>query len=663
VKPLFLALLLAVPAAAATSGTPAEVAVRYVEKVRGGQVDLTPGSDTAVSPATGQDKREIIAARIKRLSQELDPGPVEAGPVKQDGDLAAVLVRQTSGFDPGRLKVIAVGLVRKGEEWLAAPVPGSFENTLLGYDEARSNRIAALEQWMQREQVVDLGALREQSADRLRKEIGSKLPKDALRTEKPAALLKRLLAACATRDQATMLGLLGGLQKDLPKDWSERLSAVSRAFAKETFDPSWRLLAAPGVIRTVVTEEGDDTQATLALACLDASSESARGKLPSIRFMDLDMQRDAEGLWRIDLPGELLKGDPGNAHDEEDADTDKEALEALPAAWRHQFPAAKPATATAASEAIVAALRAGNSDGLLPLLDLDGDPHTALLGAKRLALIWRDLHSPRDLATLLPLGFLEKGDGAVAAYQMFSSRQPERADIRTLFFIRRNGVWLLAAGLRPSEPPKDPQADSEPPPQPLAAVKEWAEAQATEWTKNWEDLALAESPTLNQIPAAEGPAEDSARATFTTWSEAIAKGDIATAIRLTAHFKRDRGTSRLLRNLGFELTGAVKTGRHATILGAIRRGSWTGISARIGKAGDAEATYPLYPMVTTPDGPRVMAEIDLFANGNRTRDYLNETSWERLNAGGDGDASAQLREIYEIHRKNAETDRPPAQQK
>lgn len=651
-KPLFLALVLALPATAATSGTPAEAAVSYVEKIRTGQVDLAPGADTAVSPATGQDKREIIAARIKRLSQEIDPGPVEAGPVKQDGDLAAVLVRQTSGFDPGRLKVVAIGLVKKGQEWLAAPVPGSFENTGLGYDEARSNRIAALEQWMLREQVVDLGTMREQSAERLRKEIGAKLPKDALRTEKPSALLKRLLAASAARDQATMLGLLGGLQRELPKDWTERLAAVSRAFAKEAFDPSWRLLASPGVIRTVMTEDGDDTQATLTLACLDASPESGRGKLPAIRFMDLDMVRDADGLWRIDLPGVLLKGDPANPHEEEE-ESDEETLDTLPAAWRHQFPAAKPATATEASEAVVAALRSGNVESLLPLLDLDGDPPNALLGAKRLALIWRDLHSPRDLATLLPLGFLEKGDGAAAAYQMFSSRQPGRADIRTLFFIRRNGSWQLAPGLRPSDPPQEP----------LVAVKEWADTQGPEWTKNWEDLSLAASPALNQIPAAEGPAEDAARTAFTAWSEAIVKGDIATSIRLTAHFKRDQGTSRLLRNLGFELTGVAKTNQHATILAVIRRGSWTGISARIGKTGDPEATYPLYPMVTTPEGPRVMAEIDLFANGNRTREYLNETSWERLNAGGDADASAQLREIYEIHRKNAEADRPPAAQK
>ncbi|MGC4015347.1 MAG: hypothetical protein QM755_12645 [Luteolibacter sp.] len=650
-KPLFLALALTLPAAAATPATPGEAAVRYVEKIRGGQVDLAPGADTAVSPATGQDKREIIASRIKRLSQELDPGPMEAGPVKQDGDLAAVLVRQTSGFDPGRLKVIAIGLVKKGEAWLAAPVPGSFENTALGYDEARSNRIAALEQWMLREQVVDLGTLREQAGERLRKDIGTKLPKEALHNEKPAALLKRLLAACATRDQAVMLGLVGGLQRELPKDWTDRLGAVSRAFSKDTFDSSWRLLASPGVIRTVTAESGDSTHMSLTLACLDASPESGRGNLPAIRFLSLELQRDSEGLWRFDLPEVFLHGEPSHPEDEDKNTVQQGALNALPIAWQRQFAKAKPATAAAAAEAVTAALRAPDADGLLPLLDLDGEPATALLGARRLALMWRDLHSPRDLVTLLPLGFFEKDDSAVAAYQMFSSRFAGRADIRTLFFVRRDGIWQLLSGLRPDDSQQNAPG----------SVGEWATTQAPEWTKNWEELALAKGTALDALPAADAPDEDAARTTFTAWNEAITKGDVVTTIRLTARLKQDLSSSHLLRNLGYELTGAaMKTGRQATILGIIHRGQWTGISARIGKAGDAEATYPLYPMVTTPDGPRIMAEIGLFANGNRTRDYLNETSWERLNAGGAGEAAAQLREIYEIHRKNAETDRPPA---
>ncbi|BCU75941.1 hypothetical protein [Luteolibacter sp. LG18] len=652
-KSLLLALALVTPVLAADSGTPAEAAVRFVEKLRGGQVDLAPGADTALSAATGKDKREMIAARIKRLSREISADRVEVGPVKQDGDLAAVLVRQAAGFDPGSLRVIAIGLVRKGDQWLPAPVPGSFENTSLGYDESRAGRIAALEAWMTREQVVDLSTLRDQSAERLHKEIGGKIQKEVLQKEKPPELVKRLLTACATRDQATMLGLIGGLQKDLPRDWSERLGAVGRAFSKETFEPAWRLLAAPGVIRSVVLEDGDDQHAAITMACLDASAESGRGTLPHIRLLSLDLEKDPEGLWRIDLPAALLRSDPPDPHGDEDGIVGTDYLDALPAVWRRQFPLAKLDTAKAASEAVVAALRANTPDSLLTLLDLEGDPEQARLGASRLALIWRDLHSPRDLTTLLPIGFIEKNDGAVASYQVFSSRQPERADLRMLYFVKRNGGWHLIPGLRPGD-----QVQPE-----LAEVKAQADTVAPDWTKDWEDLALADSPALDSVPGGEGPPEEATRGIFNEWSKAIVAGDIGTSIRLTAHLKRDRGTARLLRNLGYELTGALKTGGHATILGVIRRGPWTAISARIGNAADPAATYPLYPLVATPDGPRVMAEIDLFANGNRTRDFLNVAAWSRLEAGGNTDAAAQLREIYEIHRKNAESDRPPIPEK
>lgn len=648
-KSFLLSLFLVISAEAADSGTPGEAAVRYLESVRSGKVDLEPQKGTAISPATGKDKQKLIKERIQRLAKELGPSALETGPQTVDGDMAAVLVHQAGGFDPARLRVVPIGLIRKGEEWVPAPLPGSFENTGLGYDASRSDRLAKLEAWMMREQVLDLATLRDQSTERLKKAIESKLSKDQLRTMTAEQVVKRFLSACSEKDQATILGLLGGLEPELPKEWSSLLAAVDQAFSDDTPRSAWRKLATSGVIRTILNLENVESGSTVTVALLDTSESVNRSELPKISIMTLVLHQNRSGLYRVELPPDFLLGAAENRESEEE-DDEEDLLGGLPAAWRRDVPAAKLNSAKEASEALLVALGAEKPDGLLGLLDLSGDAEVARQGAARVTLVWREAHHPRDLRTLLPVVFHEEGDGAVSVFQIFSSREPDRSDLRAFYFIKKPEGWLLVSGLRPADPIQ-PE---------LSAVKAWSDEHAPEWTKNWESIVLGKSAALDGLPEGEAPSEDATRAAFEAWRNAILHGDVPAAIEGTGYLKGEKGAARLLRNLGAELTAAQKDGSQAAVLGVIRRGPWTAVSARIGKKGDPTATYPLYSFVATPGGARVLAEIDLSANGNRTREFLNEATWGRLEAQGAVKASAQLREIYEIHRKNAEADRAPS---
>jgi hypothetical protein len=650
VKLLLLALAFVSPAFAAATDAPEREAVQFVEKLRDKKIDLAPGRDTALSPATGEDKRKLIEERITRMAGDLGSGDLEAGPGKVDGDMAAVLVRQAAGFDPSRLRVIAVGLIRKDNRWQPAPVPGSFENTGLGYDAEISKRLAALEAWMMREQVLDLTALRETTAERLRKAISARLKPDDLHEATPAQLMKRLIDACVKRDQATVLGLIGGLETELPKDWSSRVAAVDEGLSATPKNSPWRLLSSPGVIRTVALSDSQasDHEAKLDLVFLDATSGTTKPSGPRIKTLAFAFSKNDQGLWRIDLPEVFLSTPEDNGNEAEDESAiDSTVLEALPAALRRDYPATPFGTAREALDAMIKSLRGDAPSSLLPLLDLEGESTSARLGVMRMAMTWQDLHQS-DARTPLLLGFQELGEGAAAAFQLFSAKEPDRLDLRVFYFSKLKSGWLLTSGLRPADPP----------PEPMRAIKGWVNEHSPEWSKNWESLALSSSPELEAIPAGEPPSEADAKATFERWCAAIKQGDPTAAMACTAHLKVDRGPARLLRNLGYEFIGAQKSKLSATLLGIIRKGSWCAVSARIGKAGDAAATYPLYPLVNTPQGPRILAEIDLFANGTRTRDYLNEAIWGRLNSIGAGEASATLREIYEAHRKNAVADRP-----
>ncbi|MCX6867465.1 MAG: hypothetical protein NTV46_14845 [Verrucomicrobia bacterium] len=170
-----------VVASFAGHGEPGAAAVRFLEKVRAKTLDLEPGGDTALAPQTSAQKRREIARRLERVGRDLGRDPLEVGAVNLDDDLAAVLVRKTGGFDSSQWQVVPVALVRRGEEWLAAPVPASFENSGTGYSAIVRKRLATLEDWMLREQVLDLEKLREQSAERMRRKIAESLPLATLR--------------------------------------------------------------------------------------------------------------------------------------------------------------------------------------------------------------------------------------------------------------------------------------------------------------------------------------------------------------------------------------------------------------------------------------------------------------------------------------------------
>src|SRR6478735_8880521 len=179
----FLSVLLAAGLSAhAASTDPGTAALDFLEKVRLRSLNLEPGGDTALSAQTAVEKKKEIARRLERMAKDLGSDPLEVGEIKQDENFAAVLVRKTGGFDPSRMQIFPVALVKRGAEWAAAPVPASFENAGAGYAIALRKRLELLENWMLREQVADLENLREQSASRMRQKIEKSLTAKELKS-------------------------------------------------------------------------------------------------------------------------------------------------------------------------------------------------------------------------------------------------------------------------------------------------------------------------------------------------------------------------------------------------------------------------------------------------------------------------------------------------
>ena len=69
---------------------------------------------------------------------------------------------------------------------------------------------------------------------------------------------------------------------------------------------------------------------------------------------------------------------------------------------------------------------------------------------------------------------------------------------------------------------------------------------------------------------------------------------------------------------------------------------------------EGKSTFPLYPVIQTALGPRIVIEIDLFAAGNRGRDYLNRMAFERLQKFSSTAAASELRELFSEHQTAVE---------
>jgi len=612
---------------------PGQTAVRYLEQVRAGKVNLDPGKDTALSPITGEDKRAEIAKRLEQLKKGLGPEAFAAQEVKTDGDFAAALVIQDSPLDSSKLRVETVALLRQGNAWLPAPLPGSFENTSLGYDANRSRRQRELVDWMQTRQPAALDALRANAQERLRGLIREKISPGDLRTSSPRLLAQRFVKACRERDTSVLLGLLGGLSEPPFGGATETPVDLNRTFAGKTPAAEWRDFVSPQVIVSVLGETIEANRARVSLGLLDTTA----GKTGAPRFAmsELLFRREADESWRLTWPGppqDQLRG----------SESQNVFLSKMPDQLRMDFPPTPQATSAEIHRAFPAALLSSDPTAALPLVDLTGEPETTCNRLLAFASVRHGLPAPGSFL-LVPVALKEEGDRAIAAYQTFRPQEAGRTDLRVFHFKKSATGWLWH--------PEGATSKA------FATLNAFAEREKAGWETEWQRRLFESSALLDSPAPGEAPDETAAREVFARWQTALGqKGDPFAALATTTHLRlRDDDASHFLRNFGYEWIDAHRPdAAPAKVLGVVRHGRWAGISLRTDKSSDA-AVYPLYPIVQTPAGPRLLLEIDLVAGGDRSREFLNEASLQRL--GKIPDALAELRQLFTLHRQLADADR------
>lgn len=631
----FLSVLIATTLLAhAASSDPAKVAVDFLEKVRTGKIDLSPGADTALSRQTADEKKHEIARRLERIGRDLGTDPLEVAAVKTDEDYAAVIVRKIGGLDPSRIQVFPVAVVKQDGKWCAAPVPASFENTGIGYAITLRKRLNALENWMLRQQVVDLQKLREQSTERMQKKIEAVLNKEDLRRMTGPNVIHRFITACAEKNLPVVLGLLGGLSEKLPADWPNRLRSADMAMSNEPAPShSWHVMTSPNIIRVIVHEEEEGEVGFFSIACLNPESTAASG--PRIEAIHLELTKSKEGLWCIDPPDSFFR-DLAESDDETDSKADADLLNSFPLKWQAEHPSSPQTSAQELKRKLTDTLKSGSLADLLTFCSLEDHSANARENCLSAAQTWWNLNAPTTVAYALPVGFQETDTAAVAMFQFVSTKEPDKLNLKFFYFEKTSKGWLWSP---------IPAAAS------VTALHNLLEPQIRLATDTWQKTLLASSIQLDSFPKNSNPTQESARQVVESWIQATRSGDIKGAIALTTHFAGANSANALLRNLGYEVASARRSNPIPAVIKIDQGSLWTGVGVKTEQ--DGKSYFPFYAVIQTSHGPRILIEIDLFAS--RTREFLNKIAFKKLGKSSNSEASEDLESLFKQFQTFTET--------
>ena len=342
--------------------------------------------------------------------------------------------------------------------------------------------------------------------------------------------------------------------------------------------------------------------------------------------------RSARGLFR----------GGGNFYEDETDDTlDADLLDAFPEKLAAIHPPAPEESPEKIRDSLTAALGSDDPAALIPLIQPAPDAQSARKALIRAVRLWWTLRNPATLGCAVPLADRSDGVTAAASFQFFSIRNPDRLDLRILRFNKTPEGWFWTP---------------EPSPEIASRFQDWTDEQAGQSQFDWQAVLLKASPVVALTDDAAAPSEDDARRLITAWLEAVQADDVPAALRLTARLDGPQSGTTLLRNLGYEMAAPGGAGRQAHITAIHREDPWTTVAVETTHEG--KASFPVYPILATPSGPRILLEIDLFASTSRSRDFLNQESLKRLRKTNPA-AAAILKTLFARYPGHAPPAPPP----
>lgn len=638
---------------------PGNAALGFLKELRDDQRapdELLEGS--VLSRYTGIIRRSAIAQRLALLGRYLRDNRYELkiSSEKRDGDLAAVTVSAVSSQDPLMVDVFGLGLRERGDGgWAVAPVLGSFDNVDLGYDRNLEQRAEALELWMGRERLVNLRALEDQVLKDLRRRMREAEPAALQAAVSPGRLVRAFTDACQRGDLPAAMVLLGQFDGDLTEKERRLQRVISLGLQGSDSRGYWNFLTRSDVVRVVVPEEGgDDLDAEVSLLIFDAR----RGRPVSlIRFVLLYVGK----RWTIELPSGLRLSNESRETfrrallRDQDYDEDDALRNRFEEEFERQHDPLRSASLRQAGEQIEQILRKGSLEDFLrfayrsPNLS-DSERRTAY---RYLGAFWNQFHQEAKAASdgrLLDI--IEHEDAGALVFQLVSTAQAERLEISPLILMRDEKGWSVSPGVT---------TDGN-----FVELDEVRQRQQAEVRRLFEDQRenLTERATADlrqrfgKAAAAEGAVVETgeAGALVRKFRGLLREGKLMELFSCGALLDSEEGVWEALNAMSYEYRGLKRStvADHQVDVQAGKR--WAAVTLRVDSGPASSPSYPMYLLVATREGPRIVVDVGLRLATNKGREVLNDRVWERIEMFLEGEESALVRSLFERHVEQSKSD-------
>jgi hypothetical protein len=624
----FLGILFALSLAPIMASEIGNSAMEFLLKIKDGNLNLEPSTDTALLAHTTSEKRALIAKQITKLKTDLIDAELELGTIKQDKEFAAVMIRKASGFPISHPQIFPIALVKNATEWKVAPLLATYENAVAGYTLPIRDRLLALESWMSLHRVTEFETWQKIVSKRSQQKIRTSIKEETLRGNDIGSIADAFIAHTKSGNRTTMLGYLGGLQETPPSDWAKILDAsVIASQDPSTHSPAWRSLASPQVIQVRVAEEIDNNSGKVSYVCLDPYEAGKSGSIAQYRSFELRFSRDEGGLWMLHLPDSLFQED-----DQDQLYEDTDIIDLFPAKLRKKHAATYAETPELAAENLRIALQARDPHLLFQCTHFGTSAKDGRIACGEALETWWSLHEPATLRLPIELGFKQEGDLAISAYQWFSLSDPARFNVRCFYFIKNKQGWIWSPGLSTRDHKQSDQA-----------ISKWKKSSEIEWQNSWKSKLTSYSVKLNAITSSKDIDDAEIKTLVDQWLSALKDKDLSAALKSTAWWSaEDSLPLKALRNISYEFANPAAP--RSELSSIHRSGSWVAASVRC--VNDQQNSYIFLPIVTTPIGARLLPEIDLRADKSRTRTFLNDASFKQIALACDENEFTDLRKLF-----------------
>ena len=619
-----------------------QVAIHFLEKLVQGKVELP--LDTAISDHCPESRRKKIKEQLKFFAEtQLDPDDsfhLEA--VKRLGNLAAVLLKTQNARTPLRIRVLGITLIKREGKWMVTPIPGRFTNTGYGYDPAIEKNVTTLENWLERQIVIREAKARISAETNLIKAIKKEETRAKFDAFTPKQAVSHFIQKCHEKNLLAILACLGAGSGGLESDLATTAKNISEGLGSTAPENAWQLVSSPDVLvysfnvnsRTQEIPVGFWNPLTQDhIHILYFSIHRSHGKtwlsLPlNLTISSLPRREQHQLLWQ---------------HHHADEETLKHQFvktlfKKIP--QRHFSDTAFPL-----SEAFLLALDKRDFTQAFLLLPNQGDYFGKNKNQQNLISdlsdLWKTLYhlrkSPRH-----DLPLISENSLALLPLQYAKNNHLSNFQTVKIWFFKDDNGWHLIPENTISE--LNDTSLNQQKKKLIASMHASVKKRQDAFSKSLLRQVTTLTPPL-KLPA---PDNSTARTLFTNFRSYLRSKNTTSALAQCAILKGTSNTQ-TLKTFSYALKGALDQTGNDHILNIAHSGPWTGISLKTYSQTAKSEDFPLYLLVNTPKGTKILLDIDLRYATNKGRKLINQRNWKKLETNLPEQSLTHIKSLFAKH--------------